>query len=124
MCETNLDKTSRKTTLTPKIMDATCNVTALKNVANLINCQIAYLLTLWKHDAVLPEFLKEGCLRKDDFEGDVRVEKLEDLLTIDESELRVRMNEASLTSKRKRQDTAPSKPGTRRKKKHIMSTPM
>jgi hypothetical protein len=73
---------------------------------------------------VLPEFLKEGCLKKDDFEGDVRVEKLEDLLTIDESELRVRMNEASLTSKRKRQDTAPSKPGTRRKKKHIMSTPM
>jgi hypothetical protein len=52
------------------------------------------------------------------------VEKLEDLLTIDESELRVRMNEASLTSKWKRQDTAPSKPGTRRKKKHIMSTPM
>jgi hypothetical protein len=78
MCETNLDKTSRKTTPTPKIMDATCNVTALKNVANLINCQIAYLLTLWKHDAVLPEFLKEGCLKKDDFEGDVRVEKLED----------------------------------------------
>jgi hypothetical protein len=34
------------------------------------------------------------------------VEKLEDLLTIDESELRVRMNEASLTSKWKRQDTA------------------
>jgi hypothetical protein len=62
------------------------------NVANLINCQIAYLLTLWKHDAVLPEFLKEGCLKKDglgniqfDFGGDVRVQKLEDLLTIDES---------------------------------------
>ena len=98
MCETNLDKTSRKTTPTPKIMDATCNVTALKNVANLINCQIAYLLTLWKHDAVLPEFLKEGCLKKDglgniqfDFGDDVhvRVQKLEDLLTIDESELRV-----------------------------------
>jgi hypothetical protein len=58
---------------------------------------------------VLPEFLKEGCLKKDglgniqfDFGGDVRVQKLEDLLTIDESELRVRMNEASLTSKRKR----------------------
>ena len=106
-------------------------VTALKNVANLINCQIAYLLTLWKHDAVLPEFLKEGCLKKDrlgniqfDFGGDVRVEKLEDLLTIDESELKVRMNEVSLTSKRKRQDTTPSKPGTRRKKKPIMSTPM
>jgi hypothetical protein len=56
---------------------------------------------------VLPEFLKEGCLKKDglgniqfDFGGDVRVEKLEDLLTIDESELRVRMNEVSLTSKR------------------------
>ena len=71
-----------------------------------------------------------GCLKKDglgniqfDFGGDV-MQKLEDLLTIDESELRVRMNEASLTSKRKRQDTAPSKPGTRRKKKHIMSTPM
>jgi hypothetical protein len=31
-------------------------VTALKNVVNLINCQIAYLLTLWKHDAVLPVF--------------------------------------------------------------------
>jgi hypothetical protein len=45
------------------------------------------------------------------------VQKLEDLLTIDESELRVRMNEASLTSKRKRQDTTPSKPGTRRKKR-------
>ena len=80
---------------------------------------------------MLPEFLKEGCLKKDglgniqfDFGGDVRVEKLEDLLTIDESELRVRMNEASLTSKRKRQDTTPSKPGTRRKKKLIMSTPM
>jgi hypothetical protein len=103
----------------------------LKNVANLINCQIAYLLTLWKHDAVLPEFLNEGCLKKDglgniqfDFGGDVRVQKLEDLLTIDESELRVRMNEASLTSKRKRQDTTPSQPGTRRKKKPIMSTPM
>jgi hypothetical protein len=80
---------------------------------------------------VLPEFLKEGCLKKDglgniqfDFWGDVRVQKLEDLLTIDESELRVWMNEASLTSKRKRQDTTPSKPGTRRKTKPIMSTPM
>ena len=52
------------------------------------------------------------------------MEKLEDLLTIDESELRVQMNEASLTSKRKRQDTTPSNPGTRRKKKPIMSTPM
>ena len=47
-----------------------------------------------------------GCLKKDglgniqfDFGGDV-MQKLEDLLTIDESELRVRMNEASLTSKR------------------------
>jgi hypothetical protein len=46
------------------------------------------------------------------------------LLTIDESELRVRINEASLTSKMKRHDTTPSKPGTRRKKKPIMSTPM
>jgi hypothetical protein len=82
---------------------------------------------------VLPEFLKEGCLKKDglgniqfDFGDDVhvRVQKLEDLLTIDESELRVRMNEASLTSKRKRQDTTPSNPGTRRKKKPITSTPM
>jgi hypothetical protein len=44
---------------------------------------------------------------------------MEDLLTIDESELRVRMNEVSLTSKRKRQDTTPSKPGTRRKKKQV-----
>jgi len=124
MCETNLNKTSRKTPPTPKIMDATCN--SIEKC-----CQTAYLLTLWKHDAVLPDFLKEGCLRKDglgniqfDFGGDVRVKKLEDLLTIDESELRVRMNEASLTSKRKRQDTTPSKPGIRKKKKPIMSTPM
>jgi hypothetical protein len=34
------------------------------------------------------------------------------------------MNEASLTSKGKRQDTTPLKQGTRRKKKPIMSTPM
>jgi hypothetical protein len=43
----------------------TSPVTALENVTNIINCQIAYLLTLWKHDAVLPEFLNEGCLKKD-----------------------------------------------------------
>jgi hypothetical protein len=58
-----------------------------------------------------------------DFGGDVRVQKLEDLLTIDESELRVRMNEASLTSKRKRQDTTPSKPGTRRNNFCTLTSP-
>ena len=106
-------------------------VTALKHVVNLINCQIAYLLTLWEHDAVLPDFFERGVSKKDglgniqfDFGGDVRVGKLEDLLTIDESVLRVRMNAASLTSKRKREDTTPSKPGIQRKKKPIMSTPM
>ncbi|CAG2244896.1 unnamed protein product [Mytilus edulis] len=56
---------------------------ALKQVLKLINCQIAYLLTTWKHDAVLPDFQKDGCLRKDasgnvhyDFGKDARIEKL------------------------------------------------
>ncbi|CAG2249135.1 unnamed protein product [Mytilus edulis] len=103
---------------------------ALKQVLKLINCQIAYLLTTWKHDAVLPDFQKDGCLRKDasgnvhyDFGKDARIEKIEDQLCIDEKVLKGKMDEASSCTKRKRIAGTPVK-NNRRKRRPIMSTPV
>ncbi|CAG2194001.1 unnamed protein product [Mytilus edulis] len=80
--------------LSSKCIKHTTLKSALKQVLKLINCQIAYLLTTWKHDAVLPNFQKDGCLRKDasenvhyDFGKDARIDKSKDQLCIDEKNI-------------------------------------
>jgi hypothetical protein len=48
MCETNLDKTSKKTTPTPKIMDATCNsIEKCCKSHQLLNSLFAYIMETW-----------------------------------------------------------------------------
>lgn len=40
--------------------------TALQQLVELIDCQIAYLQTMWGHGADLPDFNATGCLIKHD----------------------------------------------------------
>ena len=36
----------------------------LEQMSKLVECQLQYLITVWKHDAELPDFLEKGCLVK------------------------------------------------------------
>ena len=104
--------------------------TALLQLKKLIDCQIAYLLMAGKHDADLPNFLKDGCLKKDvagsvqfDFGENAKVDNVEDILVLDEKELKLKMINAATCKKRKRvADGTPVK-NPRQKRKPMMSTP-
>ena len=39
-------------------------VSGLKMVAKLVQCQIDYMLTVWCHDALLPDFKSYGCIMR------------------------------------------------------------
>ncbi|MEW8547850.1 MAG: hypothetical protein AB2693_30455 [Candidatus Thiodiazotropha sp.] len=92
---------------------------ALLKVVQLIDCHIAYLTTVSEHGAILPDFLKYGCLDKDDkgavqysFGSDVKVENIQSLLTLSEEDLKTIMVEA-LKPRQKRPrstTTTPVKP--------------
>lgn len=105
---------------------------ALFKVIQLINCQIAYLLTVSKPDAPLPNFMSYDCLRKDikgnvlyDFGEDVKVQNLQSLLTYTEDDLKAIIHNAAKSRKKRPRSTAttPVKP-RREKRRPLMSTPM
>ena len=104
---------------------------ALLKVEQLINCQIAYLLTVSKPDAPLPNFMSYDCLKKDskgnvqyDF-GEDKVDNLQSLVTIDEDVLQTIMDTAAKKRRKRPRSaaTTPVKP-RRFKKGPLMSTPM
>ena len=87
---------------------------ALLKVSKLINCHIAYMMTVSKPDAPLPKFLEYGCLKKDDkrkvqydFGNDIKVDNLQRLLTIGEAELKINVKDA-VKVRKKRQRSTPS----------------
>ncbi|XP_052103068.1 uncharacterized protein LOC127736539 [Mytilus californianus] len=110
---------------------------ALIKVTKLINCQIKYLFTVWTHDAVLPNFLAEGCLKKDttgsiqyDFGDEIQIKNIETTFTIQDDELKRLIDAASISRKREKKtkrvrsiESTPVKP-EQIKKKPIMSTPI
>ena len=68
---------------------------ALHQLALLLECQIDYLFTAWHPDTKVPDFAAKGCLKvnEDGYEEydlgeEVRVEKQETLLVLDEEELK------------------------------------
>lgn len=105
---------------------------ALLKVVQLINCHIAYMMTVSEHGATLPDFSKYECLEKDDkgavqynFGTDVKVENVQSLLPLSEDDLKAIMVEASKTRQKRPRSTTttPVKP-RRRKRRPLMSTPM
>ena len=103
---------------------------ALLQFIKLINCQIQYLLTAWKHDAPLPDFIGSGCLMKDaegniqyKFGSDIRIGTREDVLTLPEDDIKILY---SKKGKKKRQRSANNTPTKEKegKRKAVMSTPL
>lgn len=84
-------------------------ISALKKVTELVNCQLDYLFSTWKHEAVLPNFLERGCLKKDekgtvtyDFGIESRTENITNLLTEDENELQKKLLRCKKNKKREK----------------------
>ncbi|XP_071123996.1 uncharacterized protein [Mytilus edulis] len=104
---------------------------ALLQFIKLINCQIQYLLTAWKHDAALPDFIGSGCLMKDsegniqyNFGSDIRIGTREDALTLPEDDIKILYSKKG--KKKKRQRSAYNTPTKEKegKRKAVMSTPI
>ena len=62
---------------------------ALEKMAKLVECQLQYLTTVWKHDADLPNFLEKGCLLKSgdgkityNFGENIKVDNPDDVVTM------------------------------------------
>ena len=105
----------------------------LHQLALLLECQVEYLFTAWHPDTKVPNFAAKGCLKVNndgfveyDLGEEVRVEKQEDLLVLNDKELKhslkaSRKKQTQDTAKRGTQDT----PQKRRKIKRrlITSTP-
>ena len=74
----------------------------LLSFAGLIDCQIDYLFTLGDHAASLPDFIGKGCLHRDtdgnvcyQFGDDVKFDRKEDLLVLDEKQLSQTLSSAA-----------------------------
>ena len=74
----------------------------LLSFAGLIDCQIDYLFTLGDHAASLPDFIGKGCLHRDtdgnvcyQFGDDVKFDRKEDLLVLDEKQLSQSLSSAA-----------------------------
>ncbi|XP_052082348.1 uncharacterized protein LOC127720000 [Mytilus californianus] len=104
---------------------------ALLQFIKLINCQIQYLLTAWKHDAVLPNFIGSGCLMKDsegniqyNFGSDIRIGAREDALTLPEDDIRILYSKKGKKKKRQRSANNTPTKDKKGKRKAVMSTPI
>ena len=108
-------------------------ISAIKQLAKLVQCQIAYFLTVLNPQASLPNFISIGCLekRKDgttwyNLGAESHVDNKETLLTIPEKDLAEKLKSLSTKQSRKsckrRQDETPQK-GKPTKRQPLMSTP-
>ncbi|XP_052228711.1 uncharacterized protein LOC127842952 [Dreissena polymorpha] len=83
---------------------------AVQSLIRLIDCQLEYMLTAWTHNAELPDFLGKGCLTKDAFTGNISydfgkesyIDKIDDLLQIDEDLLSQKIGRGKKKAKSKR----------------------
>lgn len=105
-------------------------ISALEKVTELVNCQLDYLFSTWKHEAVLPNFLERGCLKKDekgtvtyDFGIESRTENITNLLTEDEMNYRRNYSDARRIKNEKNHLLKPGKE-VKFKKRPMISTPM
>ncbi|VDI23771.1 Hypothetical predicted protein [Mytilus galloprovincialis] len=85
--------------INPTSLDATrvCS----KKMAKLVECQLQYLATVWKHDANLPNFLEKGCLVKDsdgnvgyNFGENIKVSDPKEMLELSEDAIKSLMKTA------------------------------
>ncbi|XP_070182538.1 uncharacterized protein, partial [Littorina saxatilis] len=106
-------------------------VSALLQVAQLIDLQIQYLFTAGNHSAKLPDFLEHDCFIQDEkgrirhnFGPERRAEELNELLVLDEEHLKRSLEMAKHNKGKRLQDDTPQK-GKRRKaaKRQLTSTP-
>ena len=105
---------------------------ALLKVIQLVNWQLAYLLSVSKANANLPDFSTYQCFRTGskgivqyNFGEDVKVENVQALFTLSEDDMKSLMSTASKARKKRPPSTAtrPNKP-RQRKRRPVMSTPM
>ncbi|XP_067660602.1 uncharacterized protein [Haliotis asinina] len=101
--------------------------TALQKIVKLINCHIQYLMTVWNHEADLPDFIASGCLTKHK-EGaieynlgpDVHCNEVEKLLGKSEREMERVMRDAR---KQRNKRSCPETPDKQARKRPLVSTP-
>lgn len=100
---------------------------ALLQVAKLINCQIAYLFSVGNPNSKLPDFLTLGPFKKDvdglsyDLGPDVKIDNVQEILTIPIDDLKSSVGVAKL-SKRKRKLSTPSTPQSKKISRPLVST--
>ena len=109
-------------------------ITALQQLAKLVQCQIEYLLTVCSPGATLPDFLSIGCLEKREdgstfynLGPDSHVDNKEQLLKIPESELEMKIQELTQSKRtrkscKRQHDSTPQKE-KQSKRQPMMSTP-
>ena len=102
-------------------------MSGLKMVAKLVQCQIDYMLTVWCHESLLPDFKSYGCIMRSDageiiydMGPDMHVEDKDSLLILSDTEMETAIGRAKVvkvkTGTKKQQNadvTHPTEEGPR-----------